>query len=347
MRETEKGEDVGEGRWIEFAVSPDRKMKAEIKKVQLKKLKLDPRNVRFHHLPGMLTDKEIEDRIWLENDTKALFREILASKGLTEPPMIDSTFLTREGNRRVVCLRKLSERTHNGEYPGFEEDWWDSVLCYVLEPGTPEKDIAILLGRVHVSGKKEWRALNQAAHLWELAEKHGLTQDDVRSLFSMSKVTVNRMIRAFQATTDYGKAFPEDKDWVAKFSYFYELYKRPKLAEWADNNGNLALFSKWIVAGKLERGMDVRQLPDIIANPEALAAMDNGGVKSAVKVLARTDPSVESKFFGRVKDMIDALNEVPREELIAATSDDARRQALVNLRSTVDDVLKNVEALKG
>jgi hypothetical protein len=147
--------------------------------------------------------------------------------------------------------------------------------------------------------------------------------------------------------TNYGKAFPEDTEWVAKFSYFYELYKRPKLAKWAENNGNVTRFSKWIAAGKLERGMDVRQLPSIIANTEALAAMDNGGVKSAVKVLARTDPSVESKFFGRVKDMIDALNEVPREELIAATSDDARRQALVNLRSAVDDVLKNVDALKG
>ena len=48
----DKDEGVGEGKWIEFAVAPDRKMKAEIRKVPLKKLKLDPRNVRFHHLPA-------------------------------------------------------------------------------------------------------------------------------------------------------------------------------------------------------------------------------------------------------------------------------------------------------
>src|SRR5438132_9453860 len=116
-------------RIIEIAVSPEKKMHAEIIDIPLKKLKLDPSNIRFHQF-GKLTDKQIEDEIWKELDTRDLFREILNSRGLSEPPIVDSGFVVLEGNRRLVCLRKLSERVHNGEYPQIPENAFDTVTSY-------------------------------------------------------------------------------------------------------------------------------------------------------------------------------------------------------------------------
>ena len=342
------GEEVVAGGEVTFAVSPERKMVAQIREVPLKKLNLDQGNVRFHQLNRKLTEEEAEAVIWKEADTKALLGEIRASGGLSEYPFVDSNYVVREGNRRLVCHRKLSEMAHAGKVEEFPKDHWDTVRCYVLAPDTPERDIAILLNRFHVSGKKEWRALNQAAHIWKLSEEHGLTQDAIRTLFSLSKVTVGRMIKAYQTTTDYGKRFQKkDPEWIGKYSYFVEVYKKAKLQDWVDHEGNMDRLMDWIATGKIPTGMDVRYLPDVIENPEAIAALDDVGIEAARQVLSKTDPSVDSSFYGRVLATIAALNEVPRDDLLAAATDEVRRQALVRLRDTTNEVLKNVEALKG
>jgi hypothetical protein len=333
-------------RVIEMAVTSEKKMQAEILDLPLKKLKLDSNNVRFHHFANRLTDAQIEEEIWKESDTRDLFREILNSRGLSEPPIVDSSLVVMEGNRRLVCLRKLSERTHNGEYPQMPENTFDSVTCYVLPKDTPQKDIAILLGRLHVSGKKEWKALNQAAHIYELFNKHGASQADITNLMSMSKSTVGHMIKAFQLTTDYGKKYSEDTAWVYKFSYFYEMVKRKNLDSWLDKNGNTERFMEWLAKGKLSRGMDVRKLPEIIKTQEAVQAIDSGGFDVALKVLSKSDPAIDNRFYAHVKDMVERLNDVPREELVEAGTDPVKLEALQKLRDTVDEVLRNVAAIK-
>jgi hypothetical protein len=92
--------------------------------------------------------------------------------------------------------------------------------------------------------------------------------------------------------------------------------------------------------------MDVRNLPEVIDNPTALVALEEGGFDAARKVLAKADPSIDNRFYAHINSMIDRLNEVPRDELIEAGEDPAKVQALERLRSTVDDVLKNILALR-
>jgi len=333
--------------YIEMAVTPDKKIRAEIQRVPLSKLKLDPYNVRFRHHPRKsLSDTEIAELIWKEPDTKDLYREINTSRGLMEAPIVNSDYVVMEGNRRIVCLRKLSEKAHGDDQPGVPADLWDTVECNVLPHETPPKDIALMLGRYHVSGKKAWRALNQAAHVSELHNKHGLSYDDIHEYLSMSKPTIVRMITAFDTTTEYGKKFTTDKEWVGKFSYFYEVYKKPQLVSWLEKNGNKDKFMDWLGTEKLAHGADVRELPRIIEVPEALTALDSGGFDAAMKVLSKSDPSVDSKFYGQVKDMTEKLNTLARDELIEAGTDQARIQSLQRLRETVDSVLKDISALR-
>ncbi len=263
-----------------------------------------------------------------------------------EAPIVNSDYVVMEGNRRIVCLKKLSEKAHSEEQGGIPADFWDTVECNVLPQETPPKDIALMLGRYHVSGKKSWRALNQAAHVSELHNKHGLSYDDIHEYLSMSKPTIIRMITAFDATTEYGKKFTTDKEWVGKFSYFYEVYKKPELTTWLGKNGNRDKFMDWLGTDKLTHGADVRELPRIIEVSEALTALDSGGFDAAMKVLSKSDPSVDNKFYGQVKDMTEKLNTLARDELIEAGTDQARIQALQRLRETVDSVLKDISALK-
>ena len=77
----------------------------------LDSIRLDPENPRFRDILLLggksYTDKELEEQIWQEDDTKDLFNAIKASKGLQEQPLITKDGIVKEGNRRIVCLRKL------------------------------------------------------------------------------------------------------------------------------------------------------------------------------------------------------------------------------------------------
>src|SRR6266571_8747762 len=124
------------------------------------------------------------------------------------------------------------------------------------------------------------------------------------------------------------------------------MAKRKNLDLCLDKNGNTEKFMEWLAKGKLSRGMDVRKLPEVIKTEEAVLAIDSGGFDAALKVLSKSDPAIDNRFYAHVKDMVDRLNDVPREELVEAGIDPAKLGALQKLRDTVDEVLRNVAAIK-
>ena len=92
-------------------------IKVEIREVPIDDLKLDPNNVRFKHIDRLLTDAKIEEIIWEEQDTRDLMKSIRVSGGLMERPVVSSDYVVKEGNRRVVCLRRLKNLAHEGKVP--------------------------------------------------------------------------------------------------------------------------------------------------------------------------------------------------------------------------------------
>ena len=88
---------------------------------QIDDLKLDVKNPRLHSELGLLarngqvTEAEIEEKIWEQNDTKQLLQQILADGGLIEPPFVRSDNVVSEGNRRLVCLRKITRNDEVAE----------------------------------------------------------------------------------------------------------------------------------------------------------------------------------------------------------------------------------------
>ena len=65
-----------------------------------------------------------------------------------------------------------------------------------------------------------------------------------------------------------------------KFSYFEELFKKPPLREWMANTaGAEEMFVEWVGTGKLDQGVQVRELPSILPDdPEATAALSTDGL---------------------------------------------------------------------
>jgi hypothetical protein len=399
---------------VEFEITKGRKIPARLVTVPIRSLRLSPTNPRIRHKLRSSDETEIEEWLWREEGTRTLYAEIRYSGGLSEKPIIDSEFFVIEGNRRMVCLRRLDDETKNGELPEFLEDAFERVQCFMLPAGVPPKDVDLLLARVHVSGKSEWAPLNQAEQIFDMMSKHSMPTTEVASALSISSQRISVMFDAFRATLDYGDRFPdEESKWIHKFSYFYELYRRRQLRAWAKEGKNLALFMDLISGDKpkLWKGSQVRDLGDIIVDKNAFGTLLASGFDQAFAVLKtkqpkgdrytkaleeasallleltreqvrvkdrgklrmledireradyillknrqrrahfakvgiKSNPAIEKKFYAHVKDMVDRLNDVPREELVQAGTDPMKLEDLQKLRDTVDEVLRNVAAIK-
>jgi hypothetical protein len=260
-----------------------RELECEVGTVSLSAIHLDPKNVRLKHFQTKLSEKEIEGEIWKNPSARALFRSIEAAEGLSTPPIVDSKFIVREGNRRIVCLRKLYEKIVNGQS---NIPLWkiDSVLCYVLPTEANESDIAIYLALEHVTGKKEWMAINQAAHVHELSTIHNLSFEEIEKSIGLNRSLLSSAAFAYQKTFEYHNEYPNDKDWLNKYSYFYELVKKPNLKEWSVSP-KFNRVTKWINSGQIQRGEEIRHIPEINSDERMRKKISSGGTfKDAISL---------------------------------------------------------------
>jgi hypothetical protein len=231
------------------------------------KLKLDLDNPRYRHLGPLKTDEEMSKALWKETSTRTLYREIEAAQGLSNPMIVDSNMVVREGNRRLVCLRKLIATIRDGE-SDVPLTKIQRAPCFILPANTKEEDIAMFLTLEHVAGKKEWRPVNQAAHVYDLHNVHGLQFPRIAGIIGKSQSALKSMEKAYGATLEYHKLYPTDETWMSKYSYFFELFRHRRSSEWANVDGNVERLSKWIHQGKISKGAEIRKLHLIIGSPE-------------------------------------------------------------------------------
>ncbi len=341
---------------VEIAIG-GRRAEGSLEKISLDQLRLDPTNVRFKHREKELPEGEVERYIWEEQDAKTLYKQIKTSGGLMEPPVVmrtsDEQYLVKEGNRRIVCLRKLSKEAHEGKLAKegykYTKDHFDTVQCIVLPADLSQKDVDSLIGTRHVSGPKEWATLNRAWHIYDMYTRDSMDFDEIRQILGFGKGTVIRMVKAFEKTMEYGKKHPEDKYWFRKFTYFDELYKKPELRDWIEQDPlNLDAFIEWVAVGKFNDVRDVRILPSLLSDPDAskIFRSAQGDIVKARNILALRDPTISSQTFATVKKTIEALRAIPRSEFIQTTRDSSRVKLLKELRLEVDSLLEDIGRMK-
>ncbi len=325
---------------IELEVTKGRKIAARLVTVPIRKLRLSPNNPRVRRKSPSSDENEIEESLWREEGTRNLYNEIRYSGGLSEKPIIDSGLLVVEGNRRVACLRRLDDQARNGELPDHSEDTFGKVQCLMLPADVDPKDVDLLVARVHVSGKKEWSPLNQAEQIFDMMSKHNMQTSEVASALSISPQRIKVMFEAFRATLEYGNQYNDDEGkWVHKFSYFYELFRRRQLAEWAKDGKNLTQFMD-LISGekpKLWLGSQVRDLAAIIDDKRALGTLLSGGFEKALAVV-RSNQSAIDRYAKTLEDASEALLQLTRESL-KLSEDPSKAKVLGEIKERVDYLL--------
>ena len=306
--------------------------------IPLDELRLDSTNPRVANTvaanlyPEDKVDQHLANLLWEDPDVQNLYRSVRANKGLIERIIVRSNSVVAEGNCRTVVYRRLREN-----FP--DDPTWKSVPARLLPADITDRQVAILLGELHVGGKNEWSPFEKAGHIYELFHKHGLVQEEIAKLLRTSKTSVNYNARAFDAMKNkYLLAFPGPGA-IRKFSYFYELYRNPPLREWVTKSPEaLDEFVQWVGTGKIAKGADVRELNDIVSNERALEAFKAQGQSAAMKVLEQDRPERTSPLLRLMVEMRRALDDARLDDIQRVRKDEsgAAKSIVRGLRQSLD-----------
>ena len=253
------------GGTLQLSIVPERQINLKQVYKNVTDLHFDIKNPRFRHLGRIETEDDVERFLWKEPSTRTLFREIESTQGLSTPLLVDDQGVVREGNRRLVCLKRLIGKIKVGEsdVPMYKVD---RIPCYILPKGTPEDDIALYLALEHVTGKKEWRPVNQAGQVYDLHRIYNLPFSRISDILGRTQASIRSMEKAYSATLEYHLLFPDDNNWMSKYSYFFEAHRHRQTTEWLTIEGNLERLAEWIHSGKISKGAEIRNLQLIISD---------------------------------------------------------------------------------
>jgi hypothetical protein len=291
-------------------------------------VRLNPENQRVQFLLSILnrvlTEEEIAVQLWELDDVKLLKRSIQQNGGLIERIIVKSDGTIVEGNCRTIVYRKLRAEAQQRENKA-EARNWNLIPARILPIDISDKELAYLLGELHVAGKNEWTAFEQAAWVHKMSQLYAYTIAELAQHLRKNKAYIEHLLWAYTLMRDEFIAGSKDKSDLAKWSYFLEFYKafrKKKDAEPYEDR-----FVQWVRNGKITKGAEVRKLPRIAAEPRALKALEEHGFTEAMEVLASEHPGEASRLFSAIDDAISELRRTPFEEIQALRLGDQARIA--------------------
>jgi hypothetical protein len=277
-------------------------------------LKLDPKNQRLgymlrKHMKGMpATDKELHKMLWDIDSVKDLFQSIYQNGGLIEDPIIYKNGVVVEGNCRTVCLRELCKK-----YP--DDERFKKVYVRVLPSDVTEEQLMLLLGELHVAGKIEWRAFDQAEYVWKMSKIFGKTYDYLASHLRWSRSKLSQKIAAYEETKSYIER-TGDPDGTNRFSHFEEFMKKKQLRDKLETDLKFIIqFGDWVYEGKFPDSKDIRHLPAVLENEKALNEFSKSGIRAAQQVLITSDPSLASNLYSAIDQAASEIENVSMMEI--------------------------------
>jgi len=173
-----------------------------------------------------------------------------------------------------------------------------------------------------------------------MVNKHNMSRKDVASALSLSPQRIEIMFEAFKATLDYGNRFHDNEGkWIHKFSYFYELFRRPQLRTWVQDGKNMVQFMELISGEKprLSVGSQVRDLGNIIEDKKAFGYLLSDGFERANEVV-RVKHAKFDRYAKTLQQASEALLELTRDPT-RLSKDPKKTRVLGTIKERVDYLL--------
>jgi hypothetical protein len=311
----------------------------ERKLVTVEWLKLDPANQRLSYklrLHGVFAkDEDLQKLLWKQDAVKELYDSVKNNGGLIDDPIARRDGTVVEGNCRTVVLRQLRK-----DLP--KDGRFEKVYVRLLPDNVTDEQLMMLLGELHVAGKIRWGAYEEAEYVWKMHNVFHKTYEYLVSHLRWSKSKLSQKIIAYEETKKYLEQ-TGDPQGATRFSFFEEFMKKKELRErYNKDQGVLKEFGQWIFNGLLKEALDVRDLPAIIANPEAFGKFKKGNLGAAKHVLYAANPSLVSGLYSVIDEATSQLRNIPLTELEDLRDGAAAKiQKIKELKDAIEKVAKH------
>ncbi|MBF0173908.1 MAG: ParB N-terminal domain-containing protein, partial [Magnetococcales bacterium] len=257
---------------------------ANIRKVSLRNLYLDPNNFRLIHeveqvnVPDeKIKDKDIANRTYrlVAGDKNQNIQDLIESfksNGYLPVDQIqvreiaNGGYVVVEGNRRIAALKFLSNE-YNGKSIdlGKLDETLFSKVPVVLYEDPDDSHYLILMALKHISGNRKWGEWNRAKLLEKLMTDYHLSEDNICKQVAISKIELRKSIRALALSNQYRESDYGDQFDESMFPLFREAARNTTLKEWigwddatnmANNTENRELFFSWLSKEPVEEDSD-------------------------------------------------------------------------------------------
>lgn len=310
----------------------------ELKRLPIGSVQLDAANPRVQYLVGQspkpVGQNELDEMLWSKDQVKALSQSIFQNGGVREPiivQLIDGELIVKEGNCRTVAMRHLHEKNP-------DDARFATIPAQVYAGALSEEDLAVILADMHVARKISWDPYEQAKVIHDLSTIHGKTYEWLSNHLRLSKGKISESLKAYKAATDYLERSPGSEN-VRKFSFFQEVMKKPVLRDqFAESAEFRETFHRWLDEKRLTDARQVRSLPGILANPDAVMALDTSGYEEAYRVLVSADPALGSDLFNSIKSTTQALQSASLAEVKDLSEGNKQKLLMLkNLKRALED----------
>lgn len=355
--------------------------KFDERNIALNKLLLDPNNYRFREANDFKEVKEprfkdesvqakvgskLRGQSLTELKNSIIKNGFLPIERIIVRPLKDNPelFVIVEGNRRVAALRWIREDYEAGvEIPESLIETLNDLPVLIIVDDEPNLGLyEAIMGIRHVSGIKQWGGYQRAKLISVMKDEKQYDLTDVAEKLGMTNREVVRRYRAIKALEqmefddEYGQfATP------ALYPLFHEAVSLPALKEWLQwdennvafqNSEELRIFYSWItpqevdendVPPKISNHREIRELPSILAHPEAISVLKNpeDSFSKASAIANRGEAARAWK--AQIAAARDALMSISAEELESMQDEDI--SAINGLKLTIEKTVNRYKKL--
>jgi hypothetical protein len=291
-------------------------------------------------LGASVSQDEIERKLWEQDHTKDLYRDIQQNGGLLEEIIVRGHEVL-EGNSRLCAFRHLLKNASEKDDKEAIHKW-SEIRAKVLPADTTEKVVFAILGMLHIRGKAQWRAYEQASYLFRQKTMHRLTPAELAAQIGYEEGDIKNMIRAYELMEKYSVTDPN------RFSYYVEFVKSRKLSdikEYLPPQIDLEQkFSEWVKNERIPKAELVRDLATILKDKSSrakfLAGMD---FDDALELAREHHPDTSSTFYNKLRKATEAMSNAEvlrvREEV---ASEPQKKHLIRDLAKTSKKFAKDV-----
>ena len=249
-----------------------------------------------------ITNELLDEKLWDNNKTHELKRQIEADGGLIHPIIVYNNKVL-EGNTRLCCYRHLFNETKDKK--------WQFIRAQIILDKLSQDDIYRLLCSEHIDGKIEWEPFEKGNLFQKMHTEEMKSIEDISKLTKESCNSIRKMIKAYELMVE------NDETNKKRFSHFLELVKSDGIRKYKAKDPEVEQkIIGLIQEGKFKDAKDLRKVPVVLEDKGSKKKLFNGkeDFNDVYDELKEKNPLIGKTFYTDINNLYNKLVKMTRSE---------------------------------